>query len=57
VSVTGRKGSYPLTFADLPLAVTIVLGDAAAGQAGPVAGAASMPSRAARAPGPASSAT
>jgi len=32
--VTGRNGSYPLAFADLPLAVTIVLGDATAGQAG-----------------------
>src|SRR5438128_1157895 len=34
VSVTGRNGSYPLAFADLPLAVTILLGDATAGQAG-----------------------
>jgi len=34
VTVTGRNGSYPLAFADLPLAVTIVLGDATAGQAG-----------------------
>jgi cysteine-rich repeat protein len=34
VSVTGRNGSYPLAFAELPLAVTIVLGDATAGQAG-----------------------
>ncbi len=34
VTVTGRNGSYPLAFVDLPLAVTIVLGDATAGQAG-----------------------
>ena len=34
VSVTGRKGSYPLFFSDLPLAVTVLLGDATAGQAG-----------------------
>ena len=34
VSVTGRKGSYPLFFSDLPLAVTVLLGDAKAGQAG-----------------------
>ncbi len=34
VRVSGRNGSYPLAFADLPLAVTILLGDATAGQAG-----------------------
>ena len=34
VRVSGRNGSYPLVFADLPLAVTILLGDATAGQAG-----------------------
>ncbi len=34
VKVTGRNGSYPLGFADLPLAVTVLLGDARAGQAG-----------------------
>jgi len=34
VRVSGRNGSYPFAFADLPLAVTILLGDATAGQAG-----------------------
>ena len=34
VRVSGRNGSYPLAFAELPLAVTVLLGDAAAGQAG-----------------------
>lgn len=34
VRVSGRNGSYPLAFAELPLAVTILLGDATAGQAG-----------------------
>jgi len=34
VRLTGRNGSYPLGFADLPLAVTVMLGDASAGTAG-----------------------
>ena len=34
VSITGSNGPYPLAFADLPLAVVVVLGDASAGQAG-----------------------
>jgi len=34
VSVTGRNGPYPLSFGDLPLTVTVLLGDTQAGQAG-----------------------
>ena len=34
VTLTARKGSYPVTFAELPLTLTIVLGDEASGLAG-----------------------